>query len=460
MKALIRQPQRVLVAIIVVSTLLRVGAALYMGNTVEILPGAYDQVSYDRLAQRVNDGYGFSFETNWWPATRAGEPTAHWSFLYTLYLAAVYTLFGPNPLVARLIQAVVSGILHPWLSWRIGNRLFGNGVGLLAATLASVYAYFVYYAGALMTETFYILAILWFLDIATAMGVRFQRESKTRSSSFRCEWKYFFFLGVALGVAALLRQLILLFVPFLFIWLWWRRRRKRQELSTPSGSRNLIAGLALTTLTLAVMIAPWTLRNYRVFDQFVLLNTNAGFAFFWGNHPVHESKFVPILPAEGPSYQDLIPAEMRRLDEAALDRALLRQGLLVVVEDPIRYFRLSVSRAQEYFKFWPSSESSLVSNLARVLSFGICLPLMLIGLVAAFWDKTRNGWRPRPSGDPVFLLYLFVVVYTSIHLLCWTLIRYRLPVDAILIIFAAVGALSVLRMFVRMGAGCTTFREC
>ena len=36
--------------------------------------------------------------------------TAHWSFLYTLYLTAVYALFGPNPLVARLIQAVAIGV--------------------------------------------------------------------------------------------------------------------------------------------------------------------------------------------------------------------------------------------------------------------------------------------------------------------------------------------------------------
>ena len=37
------------------------------------------------------------------------------------------------------------------------------------------------------------------------------------------------------------------------------------------------------------------------------------------------------------------------------------------------------------------------------------------------------------------LLYLFIAVYTVIHLLSWALIRYRLPVDAVLIIFAAYG---------------------
>ena len=32
-----------------------------------------------------------------------------------------------------------------------------------------------------------------------------------------------------------------------------------------------------------------------------------------------------------------------------------------------------------------------------------------------------------------------MIVYTAVHLASWTLIRYRLPVDTILIIFAALG---------------------
>jgi len=48
---------RILWAIILLAVVLRVGAALYLGNTVEPLPGTYDQVSYDMLAQRVAGGH-------------------------------------------------------------------------------------------------------------------------------------------------------------------------------------------------------------------------------------------------------------------------------------------------------------------------------------------------------------------------------------------------------------------
>jgi hypothetical protein len=38
-----------------------------------------------------------------------------------------------------------------------------------------------------------------------------------------------------------------------------------------------------------------------------------------------------------------------------------------------------------------------------------------------------------------------MVIYTTIHLLTWTLVRYRLPVDAILIIFAGLALVELAR---------------
>jgi hypothetical protein len=39
--------------------------------------------------------------------------------------------------------------------------------------------------------------------------------------------------------------------------------------------------------------------------------------------------------------------------------------------------------------------------------------------------------------SPEGLLFFFAVIYSLVHILTWTLIRYRLPVDAVLIPFAA-----------------------
>jgi 4-amino-4-deoxy-L-arabinose transferase-like glycosyltransferase len=411
---------QVLVAITGVAVVLRLASALLQGDIVMPLPGIADQITYDTLAQRVLAGYGFSFPIAWWPATPAGQPTAHWSFLYTLYLSGVYGLFGPHPLFARLLQASIAGVLYPLLTFRIGRRLFGEPAGLVTAGLVAVYAYFVYYAGALMTETFFILTVLWAIDLATSLAASGAGASPGRWRAAR-PWLA---LGLVLGVGVLLRQVLLVFLPVLFAWLIWYRR---------SNMRSTLAGLALSALIVAVLIAPWTVRNYQRFDRFVLLNTNEGFAFFWANHPIHGTNFVAILPSS--LYHELIPPELLGLDEAGLNAALLQRGIGFVMDDPERYALLSMSRLKDYFEFWPSNDSGLMSNLVRVVSFGVYLPLMLYGA----WLTAR---RVR-EGPALVLIYLFAVIYSLVHLLSWTLVRYRLPVDAVLMPMAAIAVLDL-----------------
>lgn len=411
--------ERPLPLILAVSVLLRVGVAVAMGNTVVELPGIFDQVSYHNLALRVLDGHGFSFGTLWWPITPADAPTAHWSFLYTLYLVFVYSIFGPNPIVARILQAVIVGILHPYIAYRIGEKVFTKTIGLAAAAVTAIYVYFFYYGAALMTEPFYITAILFTLYFAIQLAENADKKRDIRLGLA---------LGIFLGITIVLRQVFLLFIPFLFLWMWIARFKLTSP-SSPLRVRLPLYSTAVSIFVLILFILPITYFNYSRFHRFVLLNTNSGYAFFWGNNPIYGTKFIPILPTK--TYQEMIPVEVRHLDEAALDQELLKRGIRFVVDDPLRYVLLSLSRIPPYFMFWYSSHSSIWSNIARIGSFGVFLPFMLYGLFLGI-KKNRKNLLVSPVG----LLVLFAVVYSGVHILTWTLIRYRLPVDAALIPFA------------------------
>ena len=417
-----------LVTTLVVSVLVRVIAAIYLGNIVEVLPGTFDQVSYHNLAMRVLAGNGFTFGEQWWPATPADAPTAHWSYLYTGYLILIYKVFGINPLVARVIQAIIVGLLQPYLAYRIARYLFDPVTGLAAAFLTAIYAYFIYYAATLMTEPFYIVAILASLLISMRM-VRKEpeddqnpAENTTRENLWMGVW-----LGLTLGIAVLMRQLFLLMIPFVFLWIWW------------ASGKRIWRSLLISGLAILAMVIPFTISNYLRFDRFVLLNTNAGYALFWSNHPIYGSKFVPILTDDMGSYNELIPEELLSLDEAALDQELLKLGIRFITDDPVRYLVLSISRIPPYFNFWPSASSSLVSNISRVFSFGIMLPFMLYGLYRSYVKREKPLIM-----QPLFLLYMFIVVYTGIHILTWTLVRYRLPVDAVLVMFAGLAMVDLI----------------
>lgn len=406
-------------AILVLSVFLRVTVAFAMGNQVVELPGIFDQISYHNLALRVLGGHGFSFGELWWPITPANAPTAHWSFLYTFYLVFVYTLFGPNPIIGRILQALIVGILHPYIAYRLGEKLFTKSIGLIAAGITAIYVYFFYYGAALMTEPFYITAILFslFFSIQLAESADKKQDIKLGIS-----------LGISIGITVLLRQVFLLMIPFLFLWIWIARFKRNRNLP--------LLPTVLSFILIFSFILPITLYNYSRFGRFVLLNTNSGYAFFWGNNPIYGTKFIPILPTA--TYQEMIPAEVRHLDEAALDSELLGRGIQFVMNDPKRYVLLSLSRIPPYFMFWYSSDSSMLSNISRIGSFGVFLPFMLYGLVLSIKKSvSEKGNRfLNLLISPEGLLMIFAGAYTSVHILTWTLVRYRLPVDAVLIPFA------------------------
>jgi hypothetical protein len=203
-------------------------------------------------------------------------------------------------------------------------------------------------------------------------------------------------------------------------------------------------------LTLLLLL-PWTVRNYRAFGTLSLWpNTNSGFALFWSNHPIYGTRFETVLSKEhGVSYPDLIPPDLRHLNEAQLDQALRAQGLRFILDDPGRYVLLSLSRIPVQFQFWPTADSSSFANLARLLSFGIALPLFVLGAVLFLWQRTphtleRRFWQrdvPWTATDRQvagsWLMLGIIVTYNALHVLTWAKVRYRLPTDAFMLLFAA-----------------------
>ena len=179
-------------------------------------------------------------------------------------------------------------------------------------------------------------------------------------------------------------------------------------------------------VAMACLIVPWTFRNQAVYHQFLILNSNAGYALFASNNPNLGTDW------RNDEVVVLIPEEMYGLNDAQLDQALARQGIKFILADPKRYASLTLNKMTEYFRFWPSSESAPISNLNRVLSFGLYLQFMLLGLALSL-----SRWRRYTP------LSLFIGIHTAIYLLTWPSPRYRLPVDAVLIVFASLAVLEL-----------------
>jgi len=190
-----------------------------------------------------------------------------------------------------------------------------------------------------MTESFYIMGVMWILDcalrIAATNGLPYSEGIP--DATFRT-WSRWLELGLAISLTAMLRQVILLFIPFLVLWFWWLRYRqvKRDPQAKAhalrSSLKQTVQGTVLSFVVILILIAPISAFNYHQFHRFVLLNTNAGYAFYLSNHPSYGNRYEPML--SNIEFRNLIPSDIRWMDEAALDQELLKLGFGFVLTDP------------------------------------------------------------------------------------------------------------------------------
>jgi hypothetical protein len=142
---------------------------------------------------------------------------------------------------------------------------------LIAAGVAAIYFYFVLYAATLMTETFFITALLWSLDRAIALA-----DTPTVKNGL--------VLGVGLAAATLLRQSVLPGIADRCgCSAAWRANRLSGR-SAPSPFPALCWSCH----------APFTLRNYRVFGRCSCLTRMR--ATYSAQHPCMAHRFKPLKP--------------------------------------------------------------------------------------------------------------------------------------------------------------------
>jgi 4-amino-4-deoxy-L-arabinose transferase-like glycosyltransferase len=418
-----------LLAIVLLGAVPRLGLALYLGDTVTSLPPAADQMWYHEIALNVVAGKGYVFThlpAQWF---LPGEPTAYYSYLYTTFLAAVYAVFGPHAVAARIIQALLCSLM-PLQVYGLTKRILAQGarrtaqegsspaailqetgeaVPLVAAAITAFYAYFIFFSSTLMTEALYLPAVVWSLDLTFRLA---ERPTPGRWIAW----------GAAAAVATLARQVYMPMAGLLFLWVLWKARRQVK-----------IGHVALGAAAAAALILPWTVHNYLVFDRFLLLNSNAGVILWTSNRPEIGTQFAVEA-------WHSVPPDLEGAGEVELSNELMRRGAAVIAADPKRIAILSFNRLVEFFRFWPMEGSTALNNLARTASFTVCLPFMAAGLVLSLREWRR--W---------LILYLFIVVYTLVHVITWAGIRYRLPVDVVLMPFAALAVVGIAERLRRTG---------
>jgi 4-amino-4-deoxy-L-arabinose transferase-like glycosyltransferase len=330
-----------------------------------------------------------------------------------------------NPVAVKAVQ-VVLGSLTVLLVYLLGRAWFDERTGWLAGLLTALYPNLVAFTHLLWSETLFIFLLLGlFLVLVRRL------ELPGRGTCLAA--------GVLLGLSALTRSSIAYFALPLVAWMIWIQRESWRE-----GALRAL----LVLLAAGAVIAPWTYRNQGIHDGFVFLDTNAPYNLWRGNHPTsftnryeeivphYEWPFddIPVHPVarQGASMlvnQTIVETKNMQPTDLEVTRYATHAARRFIREQPmtfirrIRYrmidmwnptsFMIRHLRLEAYGEVSPLVKTSL--TLLAMVSYGVVLPLGLIGLALAWRD-------PR-----IWLVAALIAFLNAITMLAFGLTRFRIP---------------------------------
>jgi len=366
------------------------------------------------IARAVALGNGFS------DLFRQGTgPTAWLTPVYPLLLAGIFRIFGIFTAASFTVAVALNIVFSAAACWPIfhaGRRIGGTGVGATAAWLWAIYP------NAVITPfewiwdtclaTFLASLVVWFtLKLAESQRPR--------------DWCLY---GLLWGGTLMTDPALAVVLPFLLGWAAYY--------ASPVLRRRLaLAGLAI--LTTALCCTPWTVRNYAAFHRFVPLRSNFPFALWLGHNPVWDPR-SPWHTRVSAYEQD---ERYKRLGETAFMQEKWNSAIDFIETHPALELRLFASRS---VSFWLGIDSpvkgfietrSLLDRTLLVANF-VATVGMLAGLVA-IWMRLRRY---------AFFLSVFPLVFPWIYYATQPYVRYRQPIDPVLMLLTAIALRSPWRV--------------
>jgi 4-amino-4-deoxy-L-arabinose transferase-like glycosyltransferase len=366
-------------------------------------PDGMDTANYLHLTRSLLESGSFAM----W-----AKPTAYVAPVYPFFLAGVFKIFGENLLAVKLIH-VLLGTASVALVYCLAARIMRPFVALLAALLMAVHPEIIGITGFIYTETLFIFLLLMTL-------VLFQRALATK--------KVFHFVcaGALLGLTTLCRGVTLQWPVFMVVvimlssqrWVWLRRWA------------FAVAGMAL-------VMAPWTIRNYQHFRVFLPVATGSGDVFWTGNYLEFDGEY---------RYQET-QAKLFEVagdvDLVTRDRRLMADAKRMILEEPLAHAWLFV---RKIFRYWLRVYEDVPHGEARQRNwvvFGVLAMTHYLILLLALIGLWRCNWRNEDAKT----LLAFVCYYTLVHAATLAVARYRIPLLPLLSIAAAGGLFGILRKF-------------
>jgi 4-amino-4-deoxy-L-arabinose transferase-like glycosyltransferase len=346
-----------------------------------------------RIARSLASGQGFSN-----PYGDSTGPTAWEPPLYPFLMGEVFRIFGVYSTASAWVLLILNSLFNALTCIPIyftAQKTMGGRVAIWSAWIWALLPYEMYWAIHWPWDTTFsplLLAFVFWLSL----------EFEQRGG-----WKLWTVYGLLWGLIALSNPSLLSFLPFSGLWIWWRRHKR---------GLNSLNGAALASLVFFLCIAPWMIRNYRVFGRPVFIRDDFGLQFRLGNGPYADGWSRVYLQ---PNLNVAEFAEFKRLGELAYARRCQALAFAWVRENPGRFALLSLKKFFYYWAGIPRPTNSLGW-------FDFRNSVFLASSVLAFWGLVLALKRNLPGA----WLYLWLVLsYPAIYYFVYPHARYRHPIE-------------------------------
>jgi hypothetical protein len=359
------------------------------------------------IAQQLAAGHGFIYP---YPFDPAWMPTCYIPPLYVWFHALIIQ-FGGGLIVTQIIGLIFFHIAN-YFYYLFFRRITSPGIAFAGFIALALYI------------------PLWFISqkpdpdglnlLLIALTILFLDDAIERQK--KSVW---IILGALFGIQILVRPDILMGMIFFGIWLLLYSGKEKKA---------KIMGYLLSIVIALLMVLPWTIRNYKVFDSFVLVSANSGFNFYIGNNPQATGEFPQGSPTAESIAIDSARSQYFREHTSPVERDsyLFHVGKQWIFDHPVDALKLWVKKF--YFHWWQRDYAggSIAASPWMLTSYKIIsFFLLFFGFYGLFSLKSRSR--------KALLITLFLYS-TAISVIFFTQSRHRaIKVDPYLVTLSIIG---------------------
>jgi len=305
----------------------------------------------------------------------------------------------------RIFQAVLQ-TLSLLLVFFTGRKVLNSRAALLAVFLNAIYIPEIWVSNVILTETTFKFLFLLLIYICL-----YALEKKKAG--------YYIAGGVVWGLAALFRPPVAAF-PIVILIMWMKNEYKFKE---------MLKYTLVTATVFVVILSPWWIRNYKLFNEFIPFTASAG-------NPMLQGTYINYNRNDGSD--SLIDVSSYKYTDNELHNnkieteiAKLRMKTLISKE-PLKYlYWYTIGKTIKNWShpfYW--KEIFGIKYFAVMFYHRFLIFLAIAGVCLSLAKRKSN---------PGFLLLICAIIYTNcVYLLFYCFPRYVYPVMPLVIIMGAV----------------------